>query len=264
MRWNRQLVCGVSLFGALWLAAGTSSEAAPPAAAVCHLREASRTPVAEIWLDERVIFRLRADLGEYELAERCRIVAARVNTMLRRGAGFDTIAPRRVGRQDVVAYGDQILVTVSRKAAEANRTSTAELARRWANHLREALGQPPLPSPADAAGGTAAWQGASGPPPEAGLYTMKASWYGWRFAGRRTASGEVFDPQDLTVAHRTLPFGTRLRLINPETGAQVVARVNDRGPFVAGRDLDVSLAIADRLDFVSEGVETLLVEVLDG
>ena len=59
-----------------------------------------------------------------------------------------------------------------------------------------------------------------------------ASWYGPGFAGRRTASGEIFDPADLTAAHRTLPFGTRVRVTDLETGATVELRINDRGPFI--------------------------------
>lgn len=80
-------------------------------------------------------------------------------------------------------------------------------------------------------------------------WIVHASWYGPGFHGNRTASGEVYDQYAMTAAHKTLPFGTRLRVTNPGNGRSVVVRVNDRGPFVAGRDLDVSRAAAEALGF---------------
>lgn len=91
---------------------------------------------------------------------------------------------------------------------------------------------------------------------------MVASWYGKKFNGRPTASGELFDADSLTAAHRTLPFGTMLRVTNPATGRQVVVRVNDRGPWVRGRHLDLSMAAALAIGLRSKGVGAVLVEVL--
>jgi rare lipoprotein A len=73
-----------------------------------------------------------------------------------------------------------------------------------------------------------------------GLHRGKASWYGAAHHGRRTASGEVFNRNALTAAHRSLPFGTRLKVTNAHTGRSVVVRVNDRGPFGGGRVIDLS------------------------
>ncbi|HET6610874.1 MAG TPA: septal ring lytic transglycosylase RlpA family protein [Kofleriaceae bacterium] len=90
-----------------------------------------------------------------------------------------------------------------------------------------------------------------------------ASWYGRRFAGKKTASGERFDPGDLTCAHRTLPFGTRLRVTNRENGRQVIVRVNDRGPFGKRRRLiDVSRAAAKKLGMLDGGIARVTIEVL--
>ena len=89
-----------------------------------------------------------------------------------------------------------------------------------------------------------------------------ASWYGERFQGRPTASGEPFDMRALTAAHRTLPFGTRVRVTHLENGRSVVVRVNDRGPFVEGRIIDLSRAAAEEIDMVEEGTARVRVEVL--
>lgn len=80
--------------------------------------------------------------------------------------------------------------------------------------------------------------------------------------GNLTASGEIYDETELTAAHRTYPFGTRLRVTNLSNHRQVVVRINDRGPFIEGRILDVSLKAAKKLGFVRKGVTRVKIEVL--
>lgn len=80
------------------------------------------------------------------------------------------------------------------------------------------------------------------------------SYYGEEFAGRKTASGATFDPNKYTCASRTLPFGTILEVMNPKNGKHVVVMVNDRGPFVEGRILDISKKSAQELDMIRDGV----------
>lgn len=113
---------------------------------------------------------------------------------------------------------------------------------------------------------TAAPAGAPAEPPRAAIaatsFVGGASWYGPGFAGRRTASGEIFDPSDLTAAHRTLPFGTRVRVTDLATGGTVEVRINDRGPFVPGRVIDLSRAGAEALNAVGRGVIDVRVDVL--
>lgn len=87
----------------------------------------------------------------------------------------------------------------------------------------------------------------------------KASWYQM---GTKTASGERYNPDGLTVAHKTYPFGTLLKLTNPENNKTVIARVNDRGPFAHGRELDTSRGTARELGFIDKGVANLKVEVI--
>ena len=91
-----------------------------------------------------------------------------------------------------------------------------------------------------------------------------ASWYGQQHQGRPTASGEAFDMNKLTAAHRTLPFGTRLRVTNVENGKSVVVRVNDRGPHVSGRVLDLSYRAAQALGITDAGVARVEAVVLRG
>lgn len=84
-----------------------------------------------------------------------------------------------------------------------------------------------------------------------------SSWYGPGFHGRKTASGARFNQWALTCAHKTLPLGSLILLQNPETGREIILRVTDRGPYIKGRDLDVSRAAAERLGFLKKGVASL-------
>lgn len=92
--------------------------------------------------------------------------------------------------------------------------------------------------------------------------TGVASWYGAEFGGKPTASGERFDPGALTAAHPSHEFGTRLRVTNLANGRSVVVRVNDRGPHVRGRAIDVSRAAAGELGFASAGTAKVRIEKL--
>jgi len=84
-----------------------------------------------------------------------------------------------------------------------------------------------------------------------------ASWYGQEFAGRTTANGEIFDPMLLTAAHRSFPFGTVLEVKNPKNGRTVQVRINDRGPFVGDRLIDLSYAAAEHIGLVDQGIATV-------
>jgi rare lipoprotein A len=90
----------------------------------------------------------------------------------------------------------------------------------------------------------------------------EASYYGHELAGNRTASGERFDPQALTAAHRTLPLGSKLRVTNTANGKSVIVRVNDRGPFAKRRVLDMSLAAAHKISMVRAGKALVRMELL--
>lgn len=91
----------------------------------------------------------------------------------------------------------------------------------------------------------------------------RASWYGPGFHGRQTASGERFDQRASTCAHKTLRFGTRVRVTNLANGRSVVCRVNDRGPFVAGRSIDVSREVAVRLGMIRSGSVPVRLQILE-
>ena len=92
--------------------------------------------------------------------------------------------------------------------------------------------------------------------------TGTASYYADKFDGRTTANGETFDNSAYTAAHRTLPFGTRVRVTRTDTGEQVTVRINDRGPFVRGRIIDLSQRAARDINMIANGLTEVRIEVI--
>jgi rare lipoprotein A len=90
----------------------------------------------------------------------------------------------------------------------------------------------------------------------------KASWYGGRWIGRLTANGERYKPDDLTAAHKTLPFNSMVRVTNLRNSKSVIVRINNRGPYVRGRIIDLSIVAARKLDMMKDGVARVRIEVL--
>jgi rare lipoprotein A len=108
---------------------------------------------------------------------------------------------------------------------------------------------------------------APSPAPRAEVQDGNATWYGAAFAGRKTASGEPFNPLGLTAAHRTLPFGTWVEVTRVDTGASVRVRITDRGPYAAAsqhRIIDLSRGAAERIDLVKSGVTRVEVRIVEG
>lgn len=94
------------------------------------------------------------------------------------------------------------------------------------------------------------------------VHEGEASWYGPGFGGRKTASGDIFDEAKLTAAHKTLPLGSRAKVTNLTTGKTVEVEINDRGPFIPGRIIDLSHAAARQLGIVDRGTARVRVEIL--
>jgi rare lipoprotein A (peptidoglycan hydrolase) len=103
----------------------------------------------------------------------------------------------------------------------------------------------------------------SKPPKAIEAWSGTASWYGRRFEGKKTASGQPYDMFAATAAHPWLPFGSLLRLTNMKTGHSQLVRINDRGPFSGDRELDVSYVVASRLGMIERGVARLRIELLE-
>jgi rare lipoprotein A len=143
--------------------------------------------------------------------------------------------------------GDRVLFTVPVKWAEALETSPEQLAINWINNFRIALKQPPLSQ-------AQAQARLRGLVDTGEVISGLASWYGPYFDGKLTATGEIFNQDELTAAHLSLPFDTYLRVTNLENGKSVIVRINDRGPYLDDRVLDLSREAARRINAEETGV----------
>jgi len=198
--------------------------------------------VAEVVVNGQVVLRMRTDYGGYSARERAAIVAERIRLFCNTPG---TPVAARLNGEVVVLWSGHVVATVDKQVAEINSSSRWELAEIWAKKLREALGL----SAAKASDGVQEVDWAQ----EDVAYGV-ASWYGPGFHGRPTASGEIFDQEELTAAHRTLQFGTLVEVTNLANGRSVVVRINDRGPFVEGRIIDLSLGAARLLGMLDAGL----------
>jgi rare lipoprotein A len=102
----------------------------------------------------------------------------------------------------------------------------------------------------------------SSPPKPIKTWVGNASWYGPEFNGRKTADGERFDAESLTAAHPHLPFGSLVRIVNPRNGKFEVVRINDRGPYQEGREIDVSYRVARKIGLIHSGVSQVRLELM--
>src|SRR5579871_4663804 len=142
------------------------------------------------------------------------------------------------------------------------------------SHKTTARNYPPPPPataarpghPATAASGSGSAAAKNTPPgvvPTISDLYGYASWYGYPYHGRKTASGEVYDMYQMTAAHKTLPLGSLVRVTNQDNGREVEVRINDRGPFVEGRVIDLSYAAAKEIQMVGPGVALVKLSVLE-
>lgn len=153
--------------------------------------------------------------------------------------------------------GAHIISEVDAETARSAKFSQKQLANAWKQQLRMVMGEPqPKPTLADSAIGDVK---------RAGRYLARgvASWYGPGFHGRTAADGSRYNMYAMTAAHKTLPFGTKVRVTNRNNGKSCIVRITDRGPFIHGRVIDLSKAAASAIGALSSGVANVTLEVLD-
>jgi Lytic transglycolase len=161
----------------------------------------------------------------------------------------DKITPGRRHKQYAIMAGRSPLIVVDDKLAASQGARPATLVLKWMDNLRTAMGGVPFATTASRHGSLIA-----------GSAVGHASWYGPGFHGRRTANGERFDQWAMTAAHKTLPLGSLLLVTNLRNKRSILVRVNDRGPFIPGRMLDLSAGAARAIGVT--GVGTVRIDIL--
>lgn len=196
-----------------------------------------------------ITFRARAGSGN-AAAEADDLAAELADVACDRGFDPSLLLPAREGDKAAIRLGGTTACTFVPLTGKgkADAAATFESSLKLVNGLRVALGEKPLPNNlpdiSDRNALAAAGKAFSG----------KASWYGPQFHGRRCSDGSRFDMEKMTAAHRSLPFGTKLLVMNRQTGDSCVVQVNDRGPFIGNRVLDLSRGAARKLNMLSSGV----------
>jgi len=247
------LLVTVTLFWpAAALAAGGPGEAPALPVVSSGVRELAGRQEGEVWLGDQVVIRLRTAAGGFDPGDRASLVARRLAAFLAVGGDPHTVIVGPVSGEICVLAGDRLLATVDQATARLQDSDPVKLGTAWANQLRRKLGVGDLELVDGLPPGLAALEAEFG----------RASWYGPGFAGRPTASGEPFDPDAMTAAHRWLPFGTRVLVTELSGGRSVLVRINDRGPFVGGRIIDLARAAADALEMTRAGVVPVALRVL--
>lgn len=250
----------------------TSQRTQVGATAAAPTKTASRqsgSPHRAIWSDElEGTKQYTAASDRFEIENnpvwRATAVAAKLNQLYRDNVDAKAIAVRwndsdkafsiQVNSQEVVQINDNtFLPDTTRNLAQDALQATNRLRRLMGNAppLRAIAGMPQKPRAAQVAFA-----------PVRSAMSGIASWYGPGFHGNRSASGEVYNQNAMTAAHRSLPFGTKVVVTNLNNGRSVVVRINDRGPFVRGRVIDLSAAAARALGVMQTGIAPVQVQVL--
>ncbi len=249
--------CGVIPAGAAGTASARSTGESPgPAEVKIRTVILDGRPAREIMVCDQVVFRVRVELGGLTVDQRAQIIARRLSNLLEETSDFGPrLHPDVIAGQVVVRGGDRMLVTVDEVTALYNSTTPSRLALIWANNLRRALGKPEL-------------EASELPKVMPRSKTLRvfygvASWYGPGFDGNLTASGEVYDQKEFTAAHRWFPFSTMVLVTDLDTKKRVMVRINDRGPWIEGRSIDLSMGAASTLGLINRGLARVKMEILE-
>lgn len=217
-------------------------------------------PAATVYVNQLPVFTF---LNDNAIANATKL-SDRLNQLYRNNIDPETITAhwQEENKSFTINVGDEVLLTMNKNVILADTTDNiAEDTRQGANRLRRLL-----------SGNTIDYLSEIEGHAQAQVQTEQrsvvqeirgiASWYGPGFNGRLSASGEVFNQNALTAAHRNLPFGTMVRVTNLNNGRSVIVRINDRGPYVGNRILDLSAGAAQQIGMISTGVAPIRLEIL--
>lgn len=218
------------------------------------------TEVASVSVNGRDLITFRAELGEGTAAERAEDLAARLQELLDDGkTDVNELMPARSASSAGIQYRGNTVISFDASLAPSTDkdpvAANMEASLKIVNGLRIACGGQSVASGRNAL--STAARDANG------SFSGEASWYGGKFHGRRTSNGQRYDQDAMTAAHRSLPFGTRLLVTNRKTGNSCVVQINDRGPFIGDRVIDLSRGAARQLNMISSGVAMVDCHVLD-
>ncbi len=238
-------------------------------------RESGAEVVSKVWMENGTqlaavtingdeVYRFKADEDADDAADEAEDLAVRLQELLDKKFDPGMLMPARDDDHAVVKLDGQTVLSFDPLAGRDDgnldkrkqKSIVFEAGLKLVNRLREILGASTLPTN---------YPDLDDPNSDRSQPTFsgQASWYGGKFNGRRTSDGRLYDQEGMTAAHRTLPFGTKLLVMNRKTGQSCVVEVNDRGPFIDGRVIDLSRGAARQLSMLGSGVATVDCLVLE-
>lgn len=202
---------------------------------------------AYVKIDGHIVMTFTDEWNDVSAYDKAREAAQNLEDTITEGRGIEDIRPGLLpGNVFTIKLGDMVLSMIG-KAKEGESPKSWEKTLEWVNKVRSSLGAQPFSVENIRSSLT---------------QYGKASWYGGFFHGRRTSSGERYDMYELTAAHKKLPFGTEVLVTNLDNKKSVLVRVTDRGPFVAGRIIDLSRSAAEVIGIIGRGVANVRIDIL--
>jgi rare lipoprotein A (peptidoglycan hydrolase) len=217
---------------------------------------------AVVYINNKEVVRYNYSAGGFSPEARTKILVNRLQQFLSQNGNPKDIVPGKENNCSVGRAGNNILFTADKMNAEVLGLSPEGLSIYWVNNIREALNTPKIvrgnsfiASRGDVSALFATkYLGKE----ETGI----ASWYGGIFHGRKSADGSVYNKYEFTAAHKTLPFGSLVKVTNLNNSKSCIVKITDRGPFVKGRIIDLSRAAAQEIGVLSSGVSRVKLEII--
>jgi rare lipoprotein A len=219
---------------------------------------------AVVYINGKEVVRYSCMLNGISPEKRAELLKNRLQTFLSQNGKPENILPGVEKGSIVGRAGNIILFTADEQNSKAFGLSPSGLAIHWINNIRVALGAPKFVRDHNLIASRGSLNISS---VFASRYLGKeefgvASWYGGAFHGRRAADGSRFDSQSFTAAHKSLPFGTLVKVTNLRNGKECIVKITDRGPYAAGRVIDLSRGAAREMGMISSGISKVKLEVI--
>jgi len=225
---------------------------------VLHEVEYGKSIPASVYIRGQKIITFSQIAGDLTPRERATILVNKLRDFLKENKNPWKIFPGFEKGIAVIKYGSEVLFTADVKSAKSSGLSVSDLALSWANNTRKALGAAELIKDYELI------KMISDRYDEiVGYYeTGVASWYGDYFHGRTAADGSIYNMYQFTAAHKSLPFGSVVKVTNLKNGNSCIVKITDRGPFIDGRIIDLSMVAAEEIGMLDSGISKVKIEVL--
>ncbi len=224
------------------------------------LREAENgesIPVS-VYVNKQEVMTLTEVAGGLTPRERAAVIVGKLRDFINNNENPNGIFPGIVDGTAVVKFDEEVLLTADVNNAAALNLNVSDLALSWANNIRKSLGSFELVRDYELVKVLEDNYNENASHYEAGI----ASWYGEYFHGRTAADGSIYNMYEFTAAHKSLPFGSIVKVKNLRNGKHCIVKITDRGPFIEGRIIDLSVVAAQEIDMYHSGVSEVEIEVI--